>query len=109
MTASLYQSGSTAGSLVEVVDMRLHSCRNNQGRAIGGLANCALPRAPAVILTLTPQRKQCSPPASSARARARAGARAGEKALLTSSAATWRGRSEEHTSELQSRQYLVCR
>src|SRR3712207_7783991 len=29
--------------------------------------------------------------------------------LLLSSAAIWRRRSEEHTSELQSRQYLVCR
>src|SRR3954454_9831783 len=35
MTASLYQSGSTMGSLVEVVDMTLHSWRNNQEGAIG--------------------------------------------------------------------------
>src|SRR3712207_8978365 len=31
------------------------------------------------------------------------------QSLLTSSASTYIFRSEEHTSELQSRQYLVCR
>src|SRR3712207_7389096 len=41
-----------------------------------------------------------------AAARSRRGATAGRR---VSSAAARRARSEEHTSELQSRQYLVCR
>src|SRR3712207_7376322 len=32
-----------------------------------------------------------------------------EAAAPTTTCASWRYRSEEHTSELQSRQYLVCR
>src|SRR6476620_12788307 len=51
-----------------------------------------------------------SPPAPGPRARARSTARAGPRGGACSRApARSRGRSEEHTSELQSRQYLVCR
>src|SRR3712207_8259532 len=49
-----------------------------------------------------------TPPASRrATARARAGTRAAPS--RRTGCACGRGRSEEHTSELQSRQYLVCR
>src|SRR3712207_8601767 len=50
-----------------------------------------------------------SRPVSSARPRGRGSRQRTERRLCAARAGVASGRSEEHTSELQSRQYLVCR
>src|SRR3712207_8792030 len=60
------------------------------------------PYDPRPCLLFSPGRRGCAPP------RARHPVHATTLRLVRSSRVL-RGRSEEHTSELQSRQYLVCR
>src|SRR3712207_8145293 len=72
----------------------------------------AAPHRPALLLPLGGARVTApggALPGGAARRDARLEPPAGRRAAGPLRAAPARGRSEEHTSELQSRQYLVCR